>query len=49
MAVGIRLKFNRGTQQNYDAAHAIMDIDTNPPAGMIVHAAGPVRSADWRV
>ena len=37
MAVGIRLKFEGGTQENYDAAHAVMDIEDNPPSGMIVH------------
>jgi hypothetical protein len=33
VAVGIRLKFNGGTQENYDAAHGVMEIDTNPPEG----------------
>jgi len=42
MAVGIRQKFSGGTQANYDAAHAIMEVDTDPPAGMLVHSAGPV-------
>jgi hypothetical protein len=48
MAVGIRLKFSGGTQQNYDAAHAKMEIDTDPPAGMIVHSAGPIEGG-WGV
>jgi len=48
MAVGIRLRFNGGTQANYDAAHAVMEIDTNPPAGMLVHSAGPVEGG-WGV
>ncbi len=43
MAVGIRQKFNGGTQANYDAAHAVMEVDTDPPAGMLVHSAGPGR------
>lgn len=42
MTVGIRLKFSGGTQANYDAAHAVMEIDTDPPAGLIVHSAGPI-------
>ncbi len=42
MAVGIRQKFSGGTQANYDAAHAVMEIDTDPPVGMLAHAAGPV-------
>jgi hypothetical protein len=48
MPVGIRLKFAGGTQENYDAAHAVMAIDTNPPDGMIVHSAGPV-DGGWGV
>jgi hypothetical protein len=48
MAVGIRLKFDGGTQENYDAAHAVMEIDTDPPAGMIVHSAGPIEGG-WGV
>ena len=48
MAVGIRLKFSGGTQENYDTAHAVMEIDSDPPAGMIVHSAGPVEGG-WGV
>ena len=42
MAVGVRQKFSGGTQASYDAAHAVMEIETDPPAGMIFHSAGPV-------
>lgn len=42
MAVGLRLKFNGGTQEQYDAAHAQMGIDAEPPEGLIFHAAGPI-------
>jgi hypothetical protein len=42
MAVGIRLKFDGGTQEAYEAGHAAMEIDSNPPAGLIVHSAGPI-------
>lgn len=48
MAVGIRLKFAGGTQEHYDAAHAVMEIVSNPPEGMIVHSAGPV-DGGWGV
>jgi hypothetical protein len=48
MAVGIRQKFSGGTQAHYDAAHAIMEVDTDPPAGMLVHAAGPVEGG-WGI
>lgn len=49
MAVGIRLMFGGGTQANYDAAHAVMNIDTDPPAGMIVHSTGPIDGGWWVV
>ncbi|HXD53752.1 MAG TPA: hypothetical protein VN618_03275 [Solirubrobacteraceae bacterium] len=48
MAVGIRQKFNGGTQANYDAAHAVMEVDTDPPAGLLVHSAGPIEGG-WGV
>ena len=48
MPVGIRLKFAGGTQASYDAAHGAMEIVTDPPAGMIVHSAGPV-DGGWDV
>ena len=48
MAVGIRQKFSGGTQANYDAAHAIMEVDTDPPRGMLFHSAGPVEGC-WGV
>ena len=48
MAVGIRLKFSGGTQQQYDAAHGVMDIESDPPEGMIFHMAGPIEGG-WGV
>ncbi len=42
MAVGLRLKFDGGTQEQYEAAHGGMDIDGNPPEGLIFHSAGPI-------
>jgi len=48
MAVGIRLKFAGGTQAQYDAAHEVMKIESDPPVGMIVHSAGPV-DGGWGV
>jgi hypothetical protein len=48
MAIGIRLRFDGGTQENYEAAHAVMDTVADPPAGMIVHSAGPI-DGGWGV
>jgi hypothetical protein len=42
MATGIRLKFSGGTQEQYDTVHRHMNIDSNPPDGMIFHSAGPI-------
>ena len=48
MAVGIRLKFPGGTQQQYEAVHGHMDIDNDPPAGLVFHSAGPI-DGGWGV
>jgi hypothetical protein len=42
MAVGIRLKFPGGTQQQYDMVHGYIDVDNDPPDGLIFHSAGPI-------
>ena len=48
MAVGLRLKFQGGSQEQYDAIHQHMDVDGNPPEGMIFHSAGPIEDG-WGV
>jgi hypothetical protein len=48
MAVGLRVKFSGGTQQQYDAMHGHMDVDNNPPEGMIFHSSGPIEDG-WGV
>jgi len=48
MAVGLRLKFEGGTQEQYDAVHSQMDVDGDPPAGLIFHSAGPIEGG-WGV
>ena len=42
MAVGLRLKFSGGTEDQYRAVHSKMDVETDPPDGMIFHSAGPI-------
>ncbi|HEV7774169.1 MAG TPA: hypothetical protein VGO48_12885 [Conexibacter sp.] len=42
MAIGLRLKFENGTQDQYDALHGHMGIDDDPPEGLIFHSAGPI-------
>jgi hypothetical protein len=48
MAVGLRLKFAGGTQQQYDTVHGSMDIESDPPDGLIFHSAGPI-DGGWGV
>lgn len=48
MAVGLRLKFDGGTQEQYDAVHSQVGADTDPPEGMIFHAAGPIEGG-WGI
>jgi hypothetical protein len=48
MAIGLRLKFSGGTQEQYEAVHTHMDIDADPPAGLIFHSAGPIEGG-WGV
>jgi hypothetical protein len=46
--IGLRAKFENGTQEQYDAIHRRMQVDSNPPEGMIFHMAGPIEGG-WGV
>ncbi len=48
MAIGLSIRFMGGTQEQYDAMHTHMNVDGDPPAGMIFHAAGPIREG-WGI
>ncbi len=48
MAIGLRLKFEGGSQEMYDAVDAALDVDGNPPEGLIFHSAGPIEGG-WGV
>ena len=48
MAIGLRFKFEGGTQDQYDALHGQMGIDDDPPEGLIFHSAGPIEGG-WGV
>jgi hypothetical protein len=48
MAIGLRLKFPGGSQEQYDAVHSHMGVDDNPPDGLIFHSAGPIENG-WGV
>lgn len=42
MAVGLRIKFVGGTQEQYEAVNNQMNVESDPPEGLIFHAAGPI-------
>jgi len=48
MAIGLRLRFEGGTQEQYDAVHGQVDVDNNPPEGLIFHASGPTENG-WGI
>ena len=48
MAVGLRIKFVDGTQEQYEAVNAEIGVEENPPDGLIFHAAGPTEDG-WGV
>jgi len=48
MAVGLRLMFSGGTQEQYDAVHQYIGVDDDPPEGLIFHVAGPVEGG-WGI
>ena len=48
MAVGLRLKFEGGTAEQYEAVHGHIEADENPPDGLVFHCAGPI-DAGWGI
>ena len=48
MAIGLRIKFPGGTQDQYIAVHDHLDIENRPPDGLIFHASGPIEGG-WGV
>jgi heme-degrading monooxygenase HmoA len=48
MAIGLRLKFAGGTQEQYEAVNAQMNVEAEPPEGLICHTAGPIEDG-WGI
>jgi hypothetical protein len=48
MAIGLRIKFAGGTQEQYVAVHDHLDFENNLPRGLIFHSSGPV-DGGWGV
>jgi len=42
MAIGLKITFRGGTQEQYIAVHDHIDIENRPPHGLIFHVSGPV-------
>jgi len=49
MAIGLRIKFEGGNEDQYQAVNEQMGVAENPPEGLIFHAAGPVDDGSWGV
>lgn len=48
MAIGLRMKIEGGTAEMYDGLDGGMNIDADPPEGLIFHAAGPIEGG-WGI
>jgi hypothetical protein len=48
MAIVFVQDLAEGTQELYDKIIAKLDVEGNPPAGMIIHTAGPFEGG-WRI
>ncbi len=48
MPVGISQRWEKGTAEQYEAAHRLLNIESDPPDGFLVHSAGPVHGG-WGV
>lgn len=48
MAIGLWIKFNGGTEEQYKRVNAHMGVEEQPPEGLIFHAGGPMGD-DWSV
>lgn len=48
MAIGLSIRFSDGTKEQYEAINAEMNVEAEPPAGLIFHAGGPVHEG-WGV
>ena len=48
MAVGLMVRFDGGTEDQYRAVHSHTGVDQTPPEGLIFHSAGPI-DRGWRI
>jgi hypothetical protein len=48
MAVGLSIRLADGTAEQYDAIQAGAGVESDPPEGLIFHAAGPIKDG-WGI
>ena len=48
MAIGLSIRIEGGTAEQYDAVDAKLNVDGDPPDGLILHSAGPIKSG-WGI
>jgi hypothetical protein len=48
MTVGIRIKLQGVTQEQFEAVHEHVDPEGNPPQGLVFHSSGPIEGG-WGV
>ena len=48
MAVGLSIRFSDATAEQYDAIQAEAGVESDPPEGLIFHAAGPIKDG-WGI
>jgi hypothetical protein len=48
MAVGLWIQFPGGTREQYEAANTQMNVEAEPPDGLIFHSAGPMEGG-WSI
>jgi hypothetical protein len=48
MAIGLSIRFEGGTAEQYEAVNEKMNVEAEPPEGLIFHAGGPIKEG-WGV
>lgn len=46
--IGLSIRFEGGTEEQYEAINAKMNVEAEPPEGLVFHAAGPIKSG-WGI
>jgi quinol monooxygenase YgiN len=49
MPIAMLQEMPDGSAEIYDAVNAKMDVEKNPPAGLLFHTAGQAENGSWRI